>query len=82
MENKVTKDVDDKIKKTTKKLTSIIEEVEDLIPEIAEEVAPELPFLLLYLHDFCTIFFHDGRLQVFPSFLHFPALVLRKPSMQ
>ena len=39
MENRVSKDFEEKIKKTKKRLTGIIEEVEDSIPIIAEEVA-------------------------------------------
>jgi len=39
MENRVIKHVDDAIKKTKKKLLDIIDEIEESIPEIAEEIA-------------------------------------------
>jgi len=39
MENRVTKNLEDKIKKTKKNLMGIIEEIEDRIPTVAEEAA-------------------------------------------
>jgi len=39
MENRVTKNFEDKIKKTKKNLLSLIDEIEESIPKTAEEIA-------------------------------------------
>jgi len=39
MENRLIKFTEDKVKKTKKNIVNMIDEVEELIPEIAEEVA-------------------------------------------